>query len=542
MIATFRLTVLGPRLAIGVLALALTLRAPGIAEWWLNPDEGIYFSVVTRESFSAFWAEAMATAHPPLYFLALRAIRSLTDDFVWLRAVALLSGSAAVCAFVFLGRETSGPSPRRGWLGGLLAGLILAVSPRAIVLSQVIRPYMLLILVLAGSWYFLLRHLREPRSATLVGHLLCSTIAVTLHYSAVLALEVLAVLLVSDGARRGFRRPEWRRSMAAQAVPWTTVAVLYVAHLRAFMQTAEASDTIDCCLGAYMARTAPDAWHGFVGFHSLLAGESLAVSASLLTMAVVAYAVRRRAWQPALATLSAFAIALAASYLQIHPFGPTRHSAWLFVFVVPTLAWGLATAFLAGARTRAACLLLLATLVLGSGPLSAVLDSDQRPRDISERVLRSGYMPAMAEVLDPATAPKVVFMSTETFRVLIPLFWRERLSAVVSEDGLYASFTWGTRHVVVMPGRDFTSLPRHVGRPDHLLTTIRAAEEQLGLDVRDGDEVLVLAAGYESQGMAGMVELAQTHEGLGTTTSVPGFIALELDPLAYARALDPSGA
>jgi hypothetical protein len=50
-------------LALGILGLGVILRISGITEWWLNPDEGIYYSILTREKFAGFWAETVVTLH-----------------------------------------------------------------------------------------------------------------------------------------------------------------------------------------------------------------------------------------------------------------------------------------------------------------------------------------------------------------------------------------------------------------------------------------------------------------------------------------------
>jgi 4-amino-4-deoxy-L-arabinose transferase-like glycosyltransferase len=168
---------------VGVLAIAVVMRLPWPSAWWLNPDEGIYYAVVTRRSFADFWAEAMATAHPPLYFLILRGIAVVSTDFAWLRSVALISGVAAVYAFIALGREL-GNVDARGRLTGLLAGLLIAVSPRAVALSQVVRPYMLLLLLLAAALSFLLRFARLRSNGSLVAYAACVCVALMLHYSA----------------------------------------------------------------------------------------------------------------------------------------------------------------------------------------------------------------------------------------------------------------------------------------------------------------------------------------------------------------------
>ena len=83
-----------------VVALAALLRLPDLFGWWLNPDEGIYYGVVTRDALGDAWAEAMLISHPPLYLVVLRAVGWLSTDFLALRSVSFVTGCAAVYAFV----------------------------------------------------------------------------------------------------------------------------------------------------------------------------------------------------------------------------------------------------------------------------------------------------------------------------------------------------------------------------------------------------------------------------------------------------------
>jgi hypothetical protein len=550
---------------LAVVAAAVVLRLPWPSAWWLNPDEGIYYWIITHARFADFWADAMATAHPPLYFLLLRAVAFLTTDFAWLRSVALLSGVAAVYAFIVLGREVGGDGTR-GRLTGLLAGILLAASPRAIALSQVVRPYMLLLLLLAAALFFLLRFLRLRSNGLLVGYAACASLALTLHYSAVGALGVFGLLVVADGARSGFGRPEWRRLGLAQLVPGFTLVGLYVWHLRGLMGSAIADQALEGWLSAYLVRGPPDVWLGLVGVHSSLVGDALAASATLLTVVGLGWAGWTRRWTVLLMGGAAIALATIGAVAGLYPFGATRHAAWLIAFLGPTLAWAVATMLMEvpGARVatmphpgapapaarparaqhplaRAAPVLLLVALLVGAGPLGSVLDSERRPREISERVLQVAHVDAMSEVLSPRGGPRLVLMSTETYQLLAPLFVDRTHAVEASSRGGLLHFPWGVREVVVLPGRDFAALPRELARSNHLYTATRRATEEFGIEgPAEGESLLVLAGGWYSQGMEDLVALAGASPGLGTSTHVPGLIAVALDFEVYRRALGVS--
>ncbi|MDH3423925.1 MAG: hypothetical protein OEN00_13100, partial [Gemmatimonadota bacterium] len=60
--------------------MGFALRLTGLSEYWVNPDEGIYYSTLTRVSSREFWAEVMANAHPPAFYVLLRGLGALTWD------------------------------------------------------------------------------------------------------------------------------------------------------------------------------------------------------------------------------------------------------------------------------------------------------------------------------------------------------------------------------------------------------------------------------------------------------------------------------
>jgi hypothetical protein len=532
----------GPFLVAAVMALAILVRLPDFFGWWPNPDEGIYYGVVTRTGFATAWAEAWGTAHPPLYFLVLRGVGWLSTDFAALRSVAFASACIAVYVFVLVGREIGGPGAK-GQLTGLVAGLLLALSPRAVVLSQVMRPYMMLVLLLASSLLLLLRYLRAPSTRLLLAHSSCALLAALLHYSAVFGLAVTGALVLFDGIQRGRRRSAWRRLTAAQAVPALALVTLYFVHLRGVAAGPLGAHALDGWLAPYMIAGPLDAWFAFVGFHSMLVGNAWAAPAALFTVGTMAYAVWRRSWSPIFVmTATGFALGGAGAVVQVYPFGPTRHTAWLLVFVIPAVAWTLGELMMSGrvVITRVAPLVVLG--LVGAKMLGPFLDPEDRPREISEHVLLEAAVVAMADVLDPQTEPPVVLMSTETYELLTPLYAVERLSAERSRDGELLRFRWGARDVIVLPSRDFVSRPEELLQVNHLYTAARFAEIEFGVTMpRGGDPVLVLSGGWRSQGMADLVEVAGRAGPLGTTTSVPGLVALFLDLDAYGRALgDPS--
>jgi len=518
--------------AIGVVGLAVVLRLPDLFVWWVNPDEGIYFGVLTQERLGAFWSEVFATAHPPLYFLILRAMGLIATDVAWLRSLAFVCGCAAVWVFILIGRDVGGTGAR-GWIMGLAAGLLLAASPVAVELSQVIRPYMLLILLLALSLHFLLRYLQRPSLRPVILYTVCASLAVLVHYSAALALGVFAMLVVADGIRRGVGRMEWRRLAVVQVIPGAIFAVLYVVQLRRLMVSTDPEFSVETWLSAYLIHTPIDVWLTLVGFHSSIVGRAGAVSATFVTLIALVAAARNREAEIFLAVGGGLLVATACAALELYPFGAGRHSAWLFPFVILGLASGLASV-LRGARPAA----VVASAIVAGLLLRAPLGAERAAPALAEHVVRNEHVAAMAAALDAQKPPRVVVMSVETYRLLLPLYHAERQRARTSPDGLFSHFRWGIRDVIVLPGLDVSVLPEQMGQPNHLYGGTRRAARELDVALpANGQPVLVLSGAWR-RSVFELADLAR-REGLSAPAQMaPSLIAIALDLEAYGRALE----
>lgn len=80
-------------------AVAALIRWPRFADFWINPDEGIYYSAATWPTWADLWAEVAGNAHPPTFFLLVDGVSAPSLDFDVLRLPALLFGVLAIPAF-----------------------------------------------------------------------------------------------------------------------------------------------------------------------------------------------------------------------------------------------------------------------------------------------------------------------------------------------------------------------------------------------------------------------------------------------------------
>jgi mannosyltransferase len=99
--------------------------------------------------------------HPPFYYLLLHFWMALGDDASTVRVLSALLGTLVIPVIYLLGRRLA------DWKVGLLAALILAVSPFHVRFAQEARMYALLALNASLALYALVRLLTDPRAAEL---------------------------------------------------------------------------------------------------------------------------------------------------------------------------------------------------------------------------------------------------------------------------------------------------------------------------------------------------------------------------------------
>lgn len=113
---------------------------------------------------------------PPLYYVCLHFwIKLFGNGLAAVRSLSAIFGSLSILAIYsvatrFINRKT-----------GLLAALLLAVSPINIYLSQLARTYSLLTLLSAVSMYLYLKLQEEKKTRTLMLHVLCNVLLVYSH-------------------------------------------------------------------------------------------------------------------------------------------------------------------------------------------------------------------------------------------------------------------------------------------------------------------------------------------------------------------------
>jgi len=154
--------------------------------------------------------------HPPLYYLFLHVWRTAagSSEF-WLRFPSVVFGSLAVPATYALGRELVDERT------GVVAALLLALSPLHVFHAQDLRMYALLLLLGSTALLFFVRGVQRDRPGGWLVHALFLALSLYAHYGTFLLLAGEAVAAAFFRGSFPFRR--WLLSVTAGLLafaPW----------------------------------------------------------------------------------------------------------------------------------------------------------------------------------------------------------------------------------------------------------------------------------------------------------------------------------
>jgi hypothetical protein len=343
--------------------------------WW-------HVFIAQQDVWSNFVWEVRANAHPPLFFLLLKAAMLLGKSRLTYRLVSLVAGVAT--AYV-LGRIAGRWS--RHWAVPGVTALAFSLSWSAIVVSCEVRSYALcvLFLAIAGYSFFELSH---PRLRSVARHSLifsvASALALLSHYSAALFLVAAAAVL----AGRFALVPAFRhramvvlkrvpfRALLPAAVPLGTATVLFITHAHShvtamnhlpeyYLVSSSAGGPL-----SFLLRNTVLLVSLFLPFKLQATGLwTQAVVAAVFLLLVVGVIVpprlrgSRAPYRVAGAlVLALVVVAMVAGVAGVYPYGGAlRHQFYLFPFVLVFLAAGLDVLLdrLGNLRARAGILLVV---------------------------------------------------------------------------------------------------------------------------------------------------------------------------------------
>lgn len=188
-----------PHLAAGIVLLGGVLRLYHMNALSLWVDEGLTVIDARLPWPTVLGFGRIYSPHPPLYFALVKLLSSLCSELVAGRLLSVVAGTLTIAVVYRLVAGLVHPA------AGLVAGLVLAVSPLHIWYSQEARPYALAVLLVALSYLALMEVIHDGHRAWTLVYGLSLAGALYSETSAVFALAPQAVLLALACKRIGRR-------------------------------------------------------------------------------------------------------------------------------------------------------------------------------------------------------------------------------------------------------------------------------------------------------------------------------------------------
>ena len=388
-----------------LLAVALVAGLPMLwmaATQRLDFDSWWHVFIAREYPWARFWRDVEHNAHPPVFFLLLRAVAQLGPERLVYRAISLLA--ALVCTYAvgrIAGRVLRAPAL------AVPCALAFGLAMPTVVMASAVRGYMLSLAFLLIAFRFYLELIDPRRPAVgrggIAAFAAALAAAILTHYGALFALVAMGALpVIYAGVDRHYRRwlvdrpwSGWLAVAAAALAVGAVVVAVYLTHLSRFHLPM-----------AFLAPYFPSAEDWAAGplrgaasflFPALVAeidlfspvqigrrsGPAAAIAVALLVAigAGLVGALRRRPdWPTALAPVAMLVQLLvliaAAALAGRYPFGGfLRHQFILFPFAV-LAAFALVDTLIAGRRRQG---LVAAALVAGL-VLNGVVQWQRIPR------------------------------------------------------------------------------------------------------------------------------------------------------------------
>jgi hypothetical protein len=312
------------------------------SETFLNGDEALHFMAANQPSWKLTYQASLTISHPPLLIFVLHLWRVLGTSETVLRLPSVLAGTAFCWVFF------KWLSDLFGHEAGIVGLIFVAFLPPEISLSTEVRQYAFVLLFAICTLYLLQRALVENSPSKMLVASVCLCLAILSHYSAVLLAAVLAVYTMM----RLFDERPSRAVIAAwiggQVGAVLLCALLYFTYIAAFGRKVLHS-WMDVYLGSSYFHSGKHYASSFVIARTIsvfqyVAGQpAIGILAFLLFVAGMVFVFRSRqlSKELRLLLLLPFAVNCIAALFDVYPYGGTRHCAWLMIFAIAGLSFGL---------------------------------------------------------------------------------------------------------------------------------------------------------------------------------------------------------
>lgn len=332
-----------------LILIALAAAVPRLllgASQFIEYDGYWHVFIAQQDNWASFWADIYANAHPPLYFLILKAVLHFGHSLLVYRSISILTGVASVFLVGRIALKVTA-SNVRAYQSALAYGLALP----GIIVSCEVRSYMLSVFFVLLSFSCLLDVTPSGSAGNEVksraGFAAGAILACLSHYFAFFYAGAAVALLLGPFAVRWYKGgiANWKRAAAAEAATSlpvvATVYTLYAVHagrlaeiqnhLLPYYYDPNGRETVT----AFLLRN----WKNFVNLFSPYQISSDAVALGVLILALTggllsARLFPRASWTILITALMLGGFALAAIAGK-YPFGgDLRQQYLLFPFLV----------------------------------------------------------------------------------------------------------------------------------------------------------------------------------------------------------------
>lgn len=223
-----------------LLVITVASAIPGIllgSSQFIEYDGYWHVFIAQQDTWNRFWSDIQVNAHPPLFFLLLKAAIHLGRSALIYRSISLISGAGAVFAVGCIARKVT-LSP--AWAG--LAALAYGLSLPAIIMACEVRSYMLSVFFVLLSFQFFLGfavpEVRANTNRLRIGFTVCAILACLSHFFAFFYVGGAAVVLVLSYVVRRWRaaRASWKAEIITILPVLVVVYILYATHAGALAQ------------------------------------------------------------------------------------------------------------------------------------------------------------------------------------------------------------------------------------------------------------------------------------------------------------------
>lgn len=297
----------------------------GSGDYLLNSDEIQFAWAAAYQHPSEVIEISRIYDHPPLHFLMLHQIQKLSRDAFWIRFPSILCGGLSVF-FIGLAGYLA-----RGWLTGLTAAFLTALSPSLVELTRTCRNYSDSFALMLAGLCFLIAFMNEKKWRYYAAYCVLSCLAFGTHYMYIVIITGFNLALYVQFWLRRYDLKSWALLFIGQLPAVVFALYSYITHIS--RQPAISKSLSRFIHRDHLGVDLMRPWEPFLEISTyLFTPQSAAVAMALV---FVSWCVLARKRDHALFAVLVFPVLLAwiFRWTELMPMGDSRHASYLFIFL-----------------------------------------------------------------------------------------------------------------------------------------------------------------------------------------------------------------